>query len=106
MKPWVLRVEPRQWQKTALAIWAENLRGVVSVVTGGGKTIFAEMCMARFRKKNADGQFLIIVPTITLVDQWFVSLVEDLGVPKEEIACFSSQEKAKMPKLVNLMVIN
>lgn len=106
MKPWVLQIEPRQWQRTALAAWTQNLRGVVSVVTGGGKTIFAEMCMAHFREQKPSGRFLIIVPTITLVDQWFVSLVEDLAVPKEEIACFSSQEKAATPKPVNLMVIN
>jgi superfamily II DNA or RNA helicase len=106
MEPWILRVQPRPWQEQALAAWKHDLRGVVSVVTGGGKTIFAEMCMAFFRKQRLSPRFLIVVPTITLLDQWFVSLVEDLGVPKEDIACFSSQEKSKTIKPVNLMVIN
>ena len=52
------------------------------------------------------GRVVILVPTITLLDQWYVSLQEDFGVPAEEIACFSSQEKAKKPRAVNVLVIN
>ena len=38
---WLLRTEPRKWQKYALAEWNKNMRGVASVVTGGGKTMLA-----------------------------------------------------------------
>ena len=36
---------PRDWQKEALRIWSINYRGTVSVVTGGGKTIFCLLSM-------------------------------------------------------------
>lgn len=52
------------------------------------------------------GRILIIVPTTALVDQWFVSLQEDLGVPHEMIAIFSGEEKPKQPSIINIMVIN
>lgn len=103
---WALHIEPRRWQSIALELWEENSRGVVSVVTGGGKTLFAFICMLSFRSKYKSPSFIIVVPTITLLDQWYVSLQEDLNVAKEEIACFSSQEKSSKLAVVNLMVIN
>jgi len=103
---WSLRIEPREWQHKALGKWLVRMRGVASVVTGGGKTIFAFLCMREFREKYPDGQVVILVPTITLLDQWYVGLQEDFGVPVEEIACFSSQEKSSKPRPVNVLVIN
>jgi superfamily II DNA or RNA helicase len=103
---WHLRLPARGWQKSALARWTESCRGVVSVVTGGGKTIFAFMCMEAFRHKFTDGRVFILVPTITLLDQWYVSLQADFGVSDKDIACFSSEEKSASVARVNLMVIN
>jgi superfamily II DNA or RNA helicase len=82
------------------------MRGVVSVVTGGGKTIFAFLCMREFRTRHTNGRVIIVVPTMTLLDQWYVALQEDFGIPAEDIACFSSQEKARKPRDVNVLVIN
>jgi superfamily II DNA or RNA helicase len=106
LTPWQLRVHPRAWQDAALKIWREHYKGVVSVVTGGGKTLFAESCMLAFRHQYPDARFVIVVPTLTLLDQWYLSLQEDLGIPQSEIACFSSQEYAEKPGIVNLLVIN
>lgn len=103
---WSLRFKPRTWQERALSEWARRMRGVISVVTGGGKTAFAEMCMLRFREGFPRGRIIVLVPTITLLDQWVVSLREELGVPAHEIACFSSQEKSTKPARVNVLVIN
>ncbi len=103
---WSLRIPPRRWQRRALERWRPAMRGVVSVVTGGGKTIFAFLCMESFRKKYPAGQIFVLVPTLTLVDQWCVSLQEELGVPADEIACFSSQERMKAARTVNVLVIN
>lgn len=47
-----------------------------------------------------------MVPTITLLDQWYLGIVDDLGVPANEIACFSGEEKSPIFKQVNLLVIN
>jgi superfamily II DNA or RNA helicase len=103
---WTLRLRPRRWQNEALARWSERQRGIVSVVTGGGKTIFAFLCMEAFRRKYVEGCAIILVPTITLLDQWYVSLQSDFGVPDEDIACFSGEEKASSPSRVNILVIN
>ncbi len=103
---WTLRVKPRDWQLEAFAKWRTQNKGVVSVVTGGGKTIFAFLCMEAFNQDYPHGRHVIIVPTITLLDQWYVSLQEDFGVAENEIACFSSQEKADKPAKINLLVIN
>ena len=101
-----LRVEPRKWQEQALGQWKKDMRGVASVVTGGGKTVFAFLCMHEFWKKYENGRIVILVPTVTLMDQWYVSLQEDFGVPEEALACFSSQEKPNKPSMVNVLVIN
>jgi superfamily II DNA or RNA helicase len=103
---WALRLKPRGWQEKALALWTEHWHGVVSVVTGGGKTVFAFQCMLCFREEFPDARFIIIVPTITLLDQWTVAAQEELGVKDSEISCYSSQEKSKKPNIVNILVIN
>jgi superfamily II DNA or RNA helicase len=101
-----LKTEPRDWQIAAREQWMAAHRGVASVVTGGGKTIFAFLCMEVFNREHPDGRYIILVPTITLLDQWYVSLQEDFGVVEADIACFSSQEKAAKPAKINLLVIN
>jgi len=62
--------------------------------------------MLAFREACPQGRFVIIVPTISLLDQWYVSLREDLGVPEESIACFSGEEKPRGVGVVNLVVVN
>lgn len=76
------------------------------MVTGGGKTFFALMCMLAFRERYPNGRFVIVVPTTALLDQWYVSLQEDLHISENEIASFSGQEKSSKPSTVNLLVIN
>lgn len=104
--PWKVRIPPRKWQEDALAEWTQRLRGVVSVVTGGGKTLFAELCIATYLNRFPNGRILIVVPTTALLDQWYVSLQEDLGLGPDEIALYSGEGKARRPSLVNLLVIN
>ena len=86
--------------------WKKGFRGVVSVVTGGGKTAFAEMCMLEFRQRYPAGRFLIVVPTTALLDQWYVSLEEDLGVLPHEITTYSGEHRSASPSVVSLFVIN
>ena len=72
--------EARPWQIEAMECWeAEGLRGIVEVATGGGKTIFAEFCYILARG-DAPRHFTgCLVPTVALLDQWYVSLQEDMG---------------------------
>ena len=103
---WALTKSPRDWQTVALDSWQQSFRGIASVVTGGGKTIFAQMCMESFRRRYPLGRFVIVVPTLALLDQWYVSLREDFLVPASEIAAFSGEGQPETPGIVNLMVIN
>jgi len=103
---WALGVEPRGWQREALALWRETLRGTVSVVTGGGKTVFAQMCMLAFHERFPQGRTIIVVPTLALLDQWFVSLTEDLRAREDEIACYSGQDHPDQPNRINILVLN
>lgn len=106
LTPWIPSIEPRGWQIEALRLWKAKLRGVVRVVTGGGKTIFAHFCISAFRERYPDGGIVIIVPTAALLDQWVVSLAEDLRVPTMEIACYGGNEKPDHSRAVNVLIIN
>ena len=64
------------------------------------------MCMQVFRERYSEGRFVIVVPTLALLDQWYVSLQEDLRVPESDIALFSGEGRPKEFGTINLMVIN
>ena len=80
-----LQRQPRRWQTEALATWSSGLRGVVSVVTGAGKTFFAMQCMLAVWERQPDIKVLIVVPTVALMDQWRAALQAELGVDDSEI---------------------
>lgn len=69
---------PREYQKEAYRRWVENERnGLFAMATGTGKTLTALNCAYEeykltISKENPEGyyQILILVPTITLVEQW------------------------------------
>jgi superfamily II DNA or RNA helicase len=82
------------------------MRGIAAVVTGAGKTLFAEMCMLAFKEAFANGRYVVIVPTLALLDQWYVSLREDLCVRERDIATYSGEGHPAQPARVNLMVLN
>lgn len=103
---WQLAFSPRRWQAEALEAWERETKGVVKVVTGGGKTAFAELCMQRYREMHPDARFVIIVPSIALLDQWLLSLQSDLSVDPSDIACYSGEERPSSPRVVNIVVVN
>ncbi len=91
----------------AVEAWeAAGRRGIVSVVTGAGKTLFAEMCMAAYRNSQPGGLIFVLVPTLALLDQWYVSLSEDMGLGESDIGTFSGEGHARGWRDVNLVVLN
>lgn len=104
---WRLNTPLRSWQIEALHAWEQaGQRGIVSVVTGAGKTVFAEACILAFLRRYTEGRALIIVPTMALMDQWYVSLREDLGLRTEEISTYSGEGIAERPGRANLAILN
>ena len=66
----------REWQETAFPLWWNRKRGIVKVVTGGGKTVFAIHCLKQYLKENPNNSILIVVPSIALLDQWYEGLMQ------------------------------
>ncbi len=62
---------PREYQKVAFENWKKNKQqGLFAMATGTGKTITSLNCLLEVYKKTGYYKALIIVPTITLVNQW------------------------------------
>lgn len=62
---------PRDYQSTAFENWKKNnQKGLFAMATGTGKTITSLNCLLEIYKKSGYYKALILVPTITLVDQW------------------------------------
>ena len=63
--------EPRDYQKKAFETWKDNKqRGLFAMATGTGKTITALNCLLEIYKRNGYYKAIILVPTVTLVEQW------------------------------------
>jgi len=112
LKPYELSIELYRWQKEAKkAWWDNNGRGIVKVVTGAGKTIFALSLISDLYNSTAykEGglKTIIIVPTSALLVQWLVSLLDKLNIPREKIAVFYGKEKESLyGKTFILYIIN
>jgi superfamily II DNA or RNA helicase len=101
-----LAVNLRDWQREALTKWRGADRGVVAVVTGGGKTWFALACALDLLRRQSDTLVVIVVPTVALLDQWVVVLTDDLGLETNDIAMFGGGHRHAEPSLFNVMVLN
>ena len=63
--------EPREYQVQAYNNWKNNKqKGLFAMATGTGKTITSLNCLLEIYKHNGYYKAIILVPTITLVEQW------------------------------------
>lgn len=99
-------IPPRQWQLEALEIWREAHRGVLSVVTGAGKTAFALLAFDDLRNRLTEARLVVVVPTLALLDQWVVALTADLGLSANDVATYSGESKPRNPRTANVVVLN
>jgi superfamily II DNA or RNA helicase len=92
----------RAWQKEALGLWkAVGNKGIVEVVTGGGKTIFALSCIREITAETT----LVIVPTIALLDQWWEEAAAFFGISLEDINLVTAAGRVRTGT-INLAVLN
>ena len=62
---------PREYQQTAFNNWKNNKqKGLFAMATGTGKTITSLNCLLEIYKLKGYYKAVILVPTITLVNQW------------------------------------
>lgn len=96
------KIELRHWQRLALERWqAEGRRGIVEVVTGGGKTIFALACIEELRPDTT----LIVVPTTALLDQWWEEAANYFGLEFDEVHVITGNRGIKTGS-INIAVLN
>jgi len=92
----------RPWQIDALDRWQQaRFRGIVSVVTGGGKTVFALACVARLKPIST----LIVVPTTALLDQWWEEVASYFNLKLDEINIITGKKRLKLGA-INIAVLN
>ena len=99
-------IVPRRWQTEAVEIWGKELRGIARVVTGGGKTVFSYLCLEKFFAEYSNGRAIIVVPTLALLDQWFVDICDATDLDEMEVACYSGGSWPEQPARVNIVVLN
>jgi superfamily II DNA or RNA helicase len=96
------RVQLREWQQHAMQVWEQGGgRGIVSVVTGGGKTIFALSCIDRLKPDTT----LVVVPTLALLDQWWLETAEFFDLEIDEVHVVRGNGSIRTGT-VNLAVLN
>lgn len=61
---------PREYQKQAFNNWKKSQCGLFNMATGTGKTLTSLNCLLQIYKQFGYFKAIILVPTITLVDQW------------------------------------
>lgn len=62
---------PREYQQTAFENWKNNgQKGLFAMATGTGKTITSLNCLFEIYQRKGYYKAIILVPTITLVNQW------------------------------------
>lgn len=65
------REGPRDYQKIAFRNWKDNnQKGLFAMATGTGKTITSLNCLYEIYSRKGYYKAIILVPTITLVNQW------------------------------------
>src|SRR5919202_6135733 len=68
-------MEPRPYQREALGAWRRGeLRGVVVLPTGAGKTAVAVRAIERTGRST-----IVVVPTLALLKQWYSTLSDSFG---------------------------
>jgi len=96
------KVSLREWQQKAMPLWEQGgHRGIVSVVTGGGKTIFALSCIERLQPETT----LVVVPTVALLDQWWIEAADFFGLEIDEVHVVRSNGSIRTGT-INLAVLN
>jgi superfamily II DNA or RNA helicase len=84
-----LSLQARPYQRDAIRNWLRSDgRGVVVLPTGAGKTVVAFQALAEVPVRA-----LVIVPTIELLRQWRLGLIEKAGAPEDQVGMVGGGER-------------
>lgn len=94
--------QAREWQVVALEKWKlADHRGIISVVTGGGKTVFALSCVDYIRPLAT----LVVVPTAALLEQWWEEAADYFDLSLDEINIIDGHLRFRLGT-INIAVLN
>lgn len=108
---------PREYQQIAFNNWKDNGQsGLFAMATGTGKTITSLNCLLEIYKRTGYYKALILVPTITLVNQWesecrkfnYTTIIKVCSKSphwKNDIAGILLQERLRPTEQVSYIVI-
>lgn len=75
-----------KWQEEALKKWEiKGHRGLLEAVTGSGKTRLAFAAVRRLEQADKRLATLVVVPTITLMDQWYAQALKFYGETPDRV---------------------
>ena len=84
-----MALQARPYQRDAIRNWLRSDgRGVVVLPTGAGKTVVAFQALSEVPVRT-----LVIVPTIELLRQWRLGLIEKAGVPEDQVGVVGGGER-------------
>lgn len=95
------------WQRECLQAWeTSRFRGIVHVVTGGGKTFLALNAMDRYTALFPDARVRIVVPTIPLAQQWQLALLHHVQDPELRPGFYGGGLRDAPDRRVMIYVVN
>ena len=94
---------PREYQEDAFKKWKDNnQKGLFAMATGTGKTITSLNCLLHIYNSRHYYKATILVPTVTLVEQWKEECEKfNLG----RIVCISSKNRDWHEELANIRLL-
>lgn len=96
-----------QWQENCLRAWEEHdFRGIVNVITGAGKTVFALAAIERLQERYSDLKIRIVVPTIPLASQWKQTLLKRAKEEKEIPGFYGGMRKDRADRKIMIYIVN
>ena len=96
------KIKLREWQNDAIQKWkSQNYKGIINVVTGGGKTIFGIYAFYLLYESDLVDNVIVVVPTKTLQDQWAANFLKMFNIDEKDIS-FSIKKTKKINILINL----
>ena len=100
-------MELYRWQKECLEAWELNqYRGIVNVITGGGKTVLALAAAQKLLEKYPDLYIRIVVPTIPLAEQWKQALIRSAEEEADLPGFFGGMRKDPADRRYMIYIIN
>ena len=95
------------WQTACLKAWSENkYRGIVHVITGAGKTVFALAAIDHLRSRCPNLRVKVVVPSIPLAGQWKNELMHHALSEEYRPGFYGGGAKDDPGKAVMIYIIN